>query len=110
MRLGAKGQWVEELPRVLWAYRTTPRSAAGETPFCLVYGTEAIIHAEIGEETRRIAQYDATKNKRFKPRCFQVRDLILKKVEVSKHVGKLDPGWEGPFKVIEIRKPGAYRL
>ncbi|KAL0448244.1 UNVERIFIED_CONTAM: hypothetical protein Slati_1380800 [Sesamum latifolium] len=49
-------------------------------------------------------------NQRVKPRCFQVGDLVLKKVEVSKHVGKLDPEWEGPFKVIEIRKPRTYRL
>ncbi|KAL0449619.1 UNVERIFIED_CONTAM: Gag-Pol polyprotein [Sesamum latifolium] len=59
---GAKGLWVEELPGVLWAYRTTPRSATGETTFCLVYGTEAIIHVEVREETQRVAQYDAAKN------------------------------------------------
>ncbi|KAL0339301.1 UNVERIFIED_CONTAM: hypothetical protein Sangu_1452200 [Sesamum angustifolium] len=35
---GAKGSWVEELPGVLWAYRTTPKTATGETSFCLVYG------------------------------------------------------------------------
>ncbi|KAL0455837.1 UNVERIFIED_CONTAM: hypothetical protein Slati_0922900 [Sesamum latifolium] len=65
MRLeGAKSSWVEELPGVLWAYRTTPRSSTGETPFCLVYGTEPIIPAEIGEETQRISQYDAANNQR----------------------------------------------
>ncbi|KAL0308954.1 UNVERIFIED_CONTAM: hypothetical protein Sradi_5837700 [Sesamum radiatum] len=56
---GAKGSWVEELPGVLWAYRTTPRTATGETLFCLVYGSEAIIPEEIGEETARIAQYNS---------------------------------------------------
>ena len=30
---GAKGRWAEELPNVLWAYRTTPRQSTGETPF-----------------------------------------------------------------------------
>ena len=29
----AKGKWVEELPHVLWMYRTTPRRSIGETPF-----------------------------------------------------------------------------
>ena len=29
----AKGRWVEELPHVLWAYRTIPRRSTGETPF-----------------------------------------------------------------------------
>lgn len=28
-----KGNWVEELPHVLWAYRTTPHSTTGESPF-----------------------------------------------------------------------------
>ena len=29
----AKGAWSEELPIVLWAYRTTARTPTGETPF-----------------------------------------------------------------------------
>ncbi|KAL2253359.1 UNVERIFIED_CONTAM: Retrovirus-related Pol polyprotein from transposon opus [Sesamum indicum] len=61
-RLDSKGSWAEELPGVLWAYRTTPRTATGETPFCLVYGTEAIIPAEIGEESQRVAMYDPEAN------------------------------------------------
>ncbi|CAL8996844.1 unnamed protein product [Prunus brigantina] len=36
-------KWVNELPGVLWAYRTTKRRSTGETPFSLAYGTEAII-------------------------------------------------------------------
>ncbi|GAU34620.1 hypothetical protein TSUD_394110 [Trifolium subterraneum] len=53
-RLGdAKKQWVEELPHVLWAYRTTPHSTTGETPFRLAYGTEAVIPVEIGEPSCR---------------------------------------------------------
>ena len=33
-----KGLWVAELPNVLWAYRTTRRTATGETPYSLVFG------------------------------------------------------------------------
>uniref|UniRef100_A0A2N9IZX2 RNA-directed DNA polymerase n=1 Tax=Fagus sylvatica TaxID=28930 RepID=A0A2N9IZX2_FAGSY len=40
---GAKGMWVEELPSILWAYRTTVRVPTGETPFKLTFGTEAVI-------------------------------------------------------------------
>ena len=29
---GAKGIWPDELPSVLWAYRTTARTSTGETP------------------------------------------------------------------------------
>ncbi|CAJ2671137.1 unnamed protein product [Trifolium pratense] len=51
-----KKKWVEELDNVLWAYRTTPHSTTGETPFRMVYGTEAVIPVEIGEPSRRTEQ------------------------------------------------------
>lgn len=129
----AKTFWVDELPGTLWAYRTTPRSSTGETPFSLVYGSEAVIPVEIGEVSHRVGQYDpqgnevgrgleletieegrerayiqmqAAKNrmksaydKNLKQRSFQVGDLVLKKVEVSRHVGKLDPNWEVHLKL-----------
>ena len=44
----AKGAWLEELPSVLWAYRTTARTPTGEIPFNLTYGTEAVIPVEVG--------------------------------------------------------------
>lgn len=57
-RLGkAKGAWVDELPNVLWAYRTTPRTGTNESPFCLVCGSEAVIPAEIGMPTYRILHF-----------------------------------------------------
>ena len=51
-----KGTWPEELPNVLWAYRTTAKTPIGETPFRLTYGTEAVIPVEVGiTSTRRVA-------------------------------------------------------
>ena len=41
----------KELPKVLWAYRTTKRFSTRETLFAMVYGTEAIIPTEIGLST-----------------------------------------------------------
>ena len=49
-----KGKWVEYLPEVLWAYRTTRKSATQETPFPLDFGTEAIAPVEIGLKSPRI--------------------------------------------------------
>ncbi|XP_070032556.1 uncharacterized protein [Nicotiana tomentosiformis] len=43
----AKGKCPEELPGVLWAYRTTAKSSTGETPFFLVYGAEALISVKV---------------------------------------------------------------
>ena len=43
-----KGAWPEELPNILWAYRTMARTPTRETPFRLTYGTEAVILVEVG--------------------------------------------------------------
>ena len=53
------GAWLEELPNVLWAYRTTTRTPTGETPFRLTYGIEAVIPVEVGvTSTRREAFHE----------------------------------------------------
>lgn len=43
----AEGTWVDELRRVLWAYRTIKRSGTSEMPFSLAYGLEAVISTEV---------------------------------------------------------------
>ena len=42
----AKSKWVNELPHVLWTYRTTPRRSMGETHFSMTYKAEAAIPLE----------------------------------------------------------------
>ena len=59
---GAKGIWPEELPSVLWAYRTTTRTPTGETPFRLTYENEAVIPAEIGLTSYRVDNHDEARN------------------------------------------------
>ena len=44
---------MDELPGVLWAYRTTAGKPTGISPFALTYGMEAIIPVEIGLPTIR---------------------------------------------------------
>ncbi|KAK3022628.1 hypothetical protein RJ639_046607 [Escallonia herrerae] len=58
----AKGAWVDELPKVLWAYRTTPYSVTGETPFSLCYGTEAMLPVEIGVPTIQALHFSELNN------------------------------------------------
>jgi transposase InsO family protein len=50
----SKGAWVDNLYQVLWSYRTTPQTTTGETPFQLVYGTDAVIPVEIGKSSWRV--------------------------------------------------------
>ena len=42
-----KGKWVDELPRVLWAYRTINWKPTGVSPFALTYRMEDIIPTKI---------------------------------------------------------------
>ena len=58
----AKGTKPEELPNVLWAYRTTARTPTGETPFKLTYGTEAVIPVEVGVTGTRWAAFNEEEN------------------------------------------------
>ena len=50
----AKGKWVDELPGVIWAYKTTSQKPTGMSPFALTYEIEAIISIEIGMPTLKI--------------------------------------------------------
>ena len=47
----AKGKWVEELPGVLWVYRTTARKPTGISPSAFTYEMEVVIPTEIGLPT-----------------------------------------------------------
>ncbi|KAL6342919.1 hypothetical protein AAG906_016939 [Vitis piasezkii] len=61
----AKGKWMDELPRVLWAYQTISKWPTRTTPFILAYGMEAIILIEIRMPTAKISvQLDWANEKR----------------------------------------------
>ncbi|XP_070045480.1 uncharacterized protein [Nicotiana tomentosiformis] len=49
-------QWHEKLPFDLLGYRTTMRTSIGETPYMLVYGTEAVIPARVEIPSLRVIQ------------------------------------------------------
>ena len=59
---GAKGIWPEELPSILWAYRTTARTPTGETSFRLTYESEVVISAEVGITGYRVHNHDENRN------------------------------------------------
>ena len=131
----AKGIWPNELPSVLWAYHMTARTPIGETPFRLTFESEAVIQAEVGLANYRISHHNEERNEKemrlqldlldevrvtakhyntkVKPHHFQVRDLVLRKVMTATRdpaQGKLGPNWEGPYKIIDYHRKGAYYL
>ena len=59
----AKGLWAEELPTILWAYRTTTRATTSETPFSLTYGFEAVVLTELELPTYWVKNYNERGNR-----------------------------------------------
>uniref|UniRef100_A0A803MYZ5 Integrase catalytic domain-containing protein n=1 Tax=Chenopodium quinoa TaxID=63459 RepID=A0A803MYZ5_CHEQI len=50
---GEKRKWANELPKIIWADRTTLKGAIGHTLFSLVYECEAVIPTEVEVPTTR---------------------------------------------------------
>ena len=59
---GTKGMWAEELPNVLWAYRTTPRISTRETLFSLTYGGEAMITIGVSLCSAQVSRFVPIEN------------------------------------------------
>ncbi|XP_022889029.1 uncharacterized protein LOC111404455 [Olea europaea var. sylvestris] len=57
-----KGRWAEELPSVLWSYRTTARISTGKIPFSLTFDVGVVIPLEVDIHSPRITTYDEEKN------------------------------------------------
>ena len=52
-------KWLAKLPMVVWGLRTQPSKATGQTPFFLVYGSEAMLPADIMWKSPRLKMYDS---------------------------------------------------
>ncbi|XP_021991197.1 uncharacterized protein LOC110887951 [Helianthus annuus] len=64
-RLGtARRGWVDEFRSILWAHRTTLKTNTGETPFSLIYGSEAVIPTEVGLPSPRMIAMEKQDNER----------------------------------------------
>lgn len=61
----AKGKWVEELPLVLWGYRTTARTTTSETPFSLAFGVETMVPIEAEVPSFRLENFDPLTNEQL---------------------------------------------
>ena len=97
----AKGKWVEELPHVLWTYKTMPHRSTGETPFSMTYGAEAVIPLESGFPTTRTSSFNPKDNDEQLARNL---DLIEEKrentmVQLAHYQQKLKQGYDAKVKL-----------
>ncbi|XP_043699889.1 uncharacterized protein LOC122650551 [Telopea speciosissima] len=66
--------WAEMLSEVLWAFRTSKRTATGTTPYALTFGHDAILSMEVTVKSLRVArQYEITPG--------QYKDSIMAKLD-----------------------------
>jgi hypothetical protein len=70
-------KWIHELPHVVWGLRTQPSKATGQTPFFLVYGSEAILPADIMWKSPRVKMYNEGE-------ADEARQLELDSVKVAR--------------------------
>ena len=92
----AKGRWVDELPHVLWTYRTIPRKSTGETPFLMTYGAEAIIPLENGFPTMRSSAFTLDGNNELLKKNLDLIEERREKamVQLAYYQHKLKQGYD----------------
>ncbi|GKC86331.1 reverse transcriptase domain-containing protein, partial [Tanacetum coccineum] len=93
------------------AYRTTPKSSNGETPFSLVYGSEAVIPIEISMETKRVQDFDPKENEK---RRREDLDILEERREIASikeaHYKQRLEGYYNKNVKPSTLKPGTYVL
>jgi hypothetical protein len=65
------GKWIKELPNALWGLRTQSSKPTGQSPYFLVYGSEAILTADVIWNSPAVEHYDegvSEDNKRTSPK------------------------------------------
>jgi len=115
----AKGTWADEVPRIVWAYHTTSHSTTRETPFNLVYGSDAMTPMEIQENSPRFQNFVAEESTEERKVNLDLLDEIREEARIKakalkikvayKYNSKLRPR---QFQVADqvMRKAHSYQL
>ena len=76
-----------QIPKALWAYRTSVRTPIGATPFSLVYGTEAILPIELKIPSLRINLSEQISDEKIRQtRLDQLLLLDEKRINALEHM------------------------
>ena len=90
---GAKGVWPDELPGVLWAYKTTVRTPTGETPFKLAYGSETIIPIKVHMANHRVTMYQDKDND--EQLCLNLDLIDEVRTDADERIARYKTSWLG---------------
>ncbi|XP_060216616.1 uncharacterized protein LOC132644081 [Lycium barbarum] len=104
-------QWHEKLSHALLGYRTTARTSTGATPYMLVYGSEAVIPAEVEIPSLRIIQDVGLDDAEWiRSRHEQLMLIDEKRMDADEAKEKFAPNWKGPYVVHRVLSRGALIL
>jgi len=115
----AKGTLAEEVPRIVWAYHTTPQSTTKERPFSLVYGSDAMIPVEVQESSPHFHNFVAEESNEERKVNLDLLDEVREKARIKvealkrkveyRYSSKLRPR---QFQVVDLvmRKAHPYQL
>jgi hypothetical protein len=54
------GKWIKELPNALWGLHTQPSKPTGQSPYFVVYGSEAILPADVIWNSPAVEHYGSS--------------------------------------------------
>jgi hypothetical protein len=89
-----KGQWTDELPKVIWSHNTTVSRATGFTPFHLLFGTEAMTPEEIKNESMRVQKAKEIEEVDIKVEKDMIELTILEATENIEKYQKETKAWK----------------
>jgi hypothetical protein len=52
------GKWIDEISSVVWELRTQPSKATGQSPFFLIYGSKAILPADVMWKSPQLEMFE----------------------------------------------------
>ncbi|KAL2893862.1 Pro-Pol polyprotein [Bienertia sinuspersici] len=86
-----KGKRLFELHNTLWSLKTTRRESTWQTPFCMVYGTEALMPIEAGSTSLRVQRYHGAENDRVLAERLDVLEEVREQaaLRMQAYLGKV---------------------
>jgi transposase InsO family protein len=89
-----KGEWIDELPRVIWSHNTTVSRATCFTPFRLLFGTEAMTPEEMKNESMRVLKAKEIEEADQKVEKDKIELTILEAAENIEKYQKETKAWK----------------
>ena len=92
---------MEELPHVLWTYRTTPRWSTGETPFSMTYEAKTVIPLETSFPMLRTSTFTLSNNDELLRKSLDLIEEGREKamIQLAYYHQKLKQGYDANVKL-----------